>query len=578
MSIARIPSTRYTKLLSLGKGGMGEAHLAVSTGSAGVRKACVLKVLHPELLREPAARKLFFHEAQIASKLDHPKIVCTYDFGEDDDGNLFLAMEYVHGQPWSRVRAQLGPMRLPLVAHVRVLRDLLDALDHAHDFVDFDDRPLHVVHRDVAPGNVMVDYGGRVKLLDFGISKSIDSRSLALGRGFKGKLPYVSPEQVAGRAVDRRADLYAVAAMLWESIARRKRCEGEAEEVLAARVRGAEPRIEDIVPSVDPELAEVCARGLAVRPSDRYSSAPEMAAALDAWLTPREADMPRRTWAPHVRAKYEDDRAKVRRILLDELGALMDAPYATGSFATMTSIFPSSPPPAIGPGTDALVSDEAATVVQVSPRTGSYAAIGSVTPFVEITPAAPVAEESGRDSLDPRPTTLSAPAPALVPPPRKSQVGWAVAAAAMVVVAIGAVVAVVRGGHVSASATAGSPQKEAARAAASTGAPTTSSTEGLAQPVQPAPIVGASASVASTVASAVQQPAGAPEAAALAPAAPHGAHGGARYVGRPVAPSSKPTAAAAAAPDPTPAHPAAPALPAARALDERDPYAEKTHK
>lgn len=572
MSIARTTSTRYTKLLSLGKGGMGEAHLAVSSGSAGVRKACVLKELHPQLLREPAARKLFFHEAQIASKLDHPKIVCTYDFGEDDEGNLFLAMEYVHGQPWSRVRAQLGPMRLPLVAHVRILRDLLDALDHAHDFVDFDDRPLHVVHRDVAPGNVMVDYSGRVKLLDFGISKSVDSRSLVLGRGFKGKLPYVSPEQVAGKTVDRRADLYAVAAMLWESIARRKRCEGEVEEVLAARVRGAEPRIEDVVPDVDLELSQICSRGLSVRPGDRYATAAEMASALDAWLAPREGDMPRRVWAPHVRAKYEEDRAKVRKILLDELGALADAPYATSSYATMTSLFPSSPsqpPPA--PRSDAELSDDAATVVQpsttgafpasafptrpppgdlaagvlVSPPLGALALSPPVTFGLGTSPvafgvpgSAPPAEDSGRDSLDPKPTTLSAPVPPFVAPPRRSQAGWAIAAALMVAVAVVAVVAVVRG-----------PARPAAASPAEAPSTTTSAPAVASPPVVPAQTTESAPVVPSETATTVQDK---PE-----PKAPHG---------HAVLPrGSKPSPSA-------PPEPSKPSPPTARPLDEADPY------
>jgi len=568
MSIARIPSTRYVKLLSLGKGGMGEAHLAVSTGSAGVRKACVLKELHPQLLREPSARKLFFHEAQIASKLDHPKIVCTFDFGEDEEGNLFLAMEYVHGQPWSRVRAQLGPMRLPLVAHVRVLRDLLDALDHAHDFVDFDDRPLHVVHRDVAPGNVMVDYSGRVKLLDFGISKSIDSRSLVLGRGFKGKLPYVSPEQISGRTVDRRADLYAVAAMLWESIARKKRCDGEVEDVLAARVRGSEPRIEDVVPDVDLELAQICSRGLAVRPSDRYETAAEMAAALDAWLGPREGEMPRRLWAPHVRAKYEEDRAKIRKILLDELGALADAPYATGSYATLSSFYPTSPsslPPARGEGAE--LSDDAATVVQASsppsaalqsfpplapaplPQVAAFTPFGSTIPIG----AAPPAEESGRDSLDPKPTTLSAPAPAFPQPPRRSQAAWAVAAALMVVVAIAAVVAVVRGGPSASPAAAASPPKEhapdhAKPAPAPSGSPVTSAAGAEDEP---------------------RAPAATQTAPPHAPSAPHG-----RPAPRwsPPAPHPQTKPASPATQEPAPAKPT---TPTARPLDENDPYADK---
>jgi eukaryotic-like serine/threonine-protein kinase len=389
---------------------MGEAFLAVSTGTAGVRKPCVLKLLHGELLAEPSARQLFFHEAQIASKLDHPAIVCAYDFGEDDDGTFYLAMEYVHGQPWSRVRAHLSPARLPLVAHVRILRDLLDALDHAHDFVDFDGRPLGVVHRDVAPGNVMVDYSGRVKLLDFGIAKSTDAKSQIVGKGFRGKLPYVSPEQIAGFKVDRRADLYAVGAMLWESIARKKRSDGPAEDVLAARLKDTEPRIEDVVPNVDPELAVACGKALALRPSDRFASAAEMANRLDAWLAPREEECPRKTWAPHVRAKYEEERAVVHKALLDEVGALSDTtgPYLTGSYLSLSR---SMAPPRLRP------LDTAAAF-----------ALPSLPP--------PLQEDVPRESVDPRPTTLSTPVPVFDEVPKRQERRQWIVASALAFVAV----------------------------------------------------------------------------------------------------------------------------------------------
>ncbi len=398
--------------MSLGRGGMGEAFLAVSTGAAGVRKPCVLKLLHGELLAEHSARQLFFHEAQIASKLDHPAIVCAYDFGEDDDGTFYLAMEYVHGQPWSRVRAHLSPARLPLVAHVRILRDLLDALDHAHDFVDFDGRPLGVVHRDVAPGNVMVDYSGRVKLLDFGIAKSTDAKSQLVGKGFRGKLPYVSPEQVAGFKVDRRADLYAVGAMLWESIARKKRCDGPAEDVLAARLKDTEPRIEDVVPNVDPELAIVCGKALALRPSDRFSNAAEMASRLDSWLATREEECPRKAWAPNVRSKYEEERAVVHKALLDEVGALSDTtgPYLTGSYLSLSRSISMAPP--------------------------RLRALDTSTAFA-LPSIPPPPEDVQRESIDPRPTTLSTPAPLFAEvPKRQERRQWFVASALAVVAAL----------------------------------------------------------------------------------------------------------------------------------------------
>lgn len=514
----RFSSSRYTKLMSLGRGGMGEAFLAVSTGAAGVRKPCVLKLLHGELLAEPSARQLFFHEAQIASKLDHPAIVCAYDFGEDDDGTFYLAMEYVHGQPWSRVRAHLSPARLPLVAHVRILRDLLDALDHAHDFVDFDGRPLGVVHRDVAPGNVMVDYSGRVKLLDFGIAKSTDAKSQLVGSGFRGKLPYVSPEQIAGFKVDRRADVYAVGAMLWESIARKKRGDGPAEDVLAARLKDTEPRIEDVVPNADRELVAVCGKALALRPSDRFSSAAEMASRLDSWLATREEECPRKAWAPNVRAKYEEERAVVHKALLDEVGALSDTtgPYLTGSYLSLSR---SMAPPRLRP----LDTSTAFAVPSVPPPP----------------------PEDVRESIDPRPTTLSTPAPVFDEvPKRHERRQWLVASAL-------AVVAVIVLGFVgftfvrapkSPPPTLGGTSPEQAKLEPSSEPPQANATSELAQPT------------ATAVPSA---------ALAGQPTGPTRMHA------RPQKPS---LAASPPVPSATPAP--APRAPAIRPLDEADPYAK----
>jgi serine/threonine-protein kinase len=274
----------YQLITKIGEGGMGTVWLTKLPGPAGFNKLAVVKELRADLAGSPAFVEMFLNEARLAARLTHPHVVHTYG-ANDDGGRLYIAMEYLDGQPWSRVRNVLWSNRsLPLVMHLKVLVDTLAGLHYAHELRDYDGTPLLVVHRDMSPQNTFVTYDGQVKLVDFGVARAVNSqhqdRSL-----FVGKLAYSAPEQLKGAPMDRRADIFAVGVMLWEALAGRRLMEGqERSEQVRRRVSEPAPPIRQVVPTVPRTLADVCDRALALDPADRYATAAEFRDALLAYF------------------------------------------------------------------------------------------------------------------------------------------------------------------------------------------------------------------------------------------------------------------------------------------------------
>lgn len=260
-------------LAQLGQGGMARIQLALRQGPGGFRKLFVIKEMRSECATDSHA-SLFLHEARLAALLSHPNVVQAHLVGQELD-NCYLEMEYLEGQSLARLVRRVDRDNLPLETHLYILTELLAGLAHAHQLRNLSGLPLHVVHRDVSPGNVFLTYDGQVKLLDFGIAKSIELTDLPSLGSIKGKVGYMSPEQALANHVDHRSDLYSVGVMLWEAIA----CQpfvprGEAtEQSMAKRRAGYVPSLLSLCPEIEPELLEICQRALALDPKDRYQAA-----------------------------------------------------------------------------------------------------------------------------------------------------------------------------------------------------------------------------------------------------------------------------------------------------------------
>src|ERR1700759_3875497 len=192
MTVARKIARRthigpYQVLAKIGEGGMGTVYLTKMDGPAGFNKLAVVKELRADLTGSKALVEMFLHEARLAARLTHPNVVHTYGANEQD-GGLYLAMEYLDGQPWSRIRHALWQRgSLPFGLHVKVLAEILAGLHYAHELRDYDGTPLQVVHCDVSPQNVFVTYDGQVKVVDFGVARAASGEKKSGGKLLIGK-------------------------------------------------------------------------------------------------------------------------------------------------------------------------------------------------------------------------------------------------------------------------------------------------------------------------------------------------------------------------------------------------------
>jgi serine/threonine-protein kinase len=305
------PLGDHRLIAGLGKGGMANVYLALSKKQFGFSKLVVLKLMRDDL-GSPDFMQMFMHEARLAARLNHPNVVQTYEVGLLD-GSPFISMEYLEGQPLSRVLQQLGREHVPLEVQLRVLCDALEGLHYAHELTEYDGTPLNIVHRDVSPQNTFVTYSGQTKIVDFGSAKSSGSERTASGI-LKGKTGYMAPEQASNYA-DRRSDVFAIGVMLWEAIARRRLATaGEEVAALARRIAGFEDPIRRVAPNTPPELADIVDRALAPNPAHRFQSAREMRDALESWLT-RTRPCDTRQVAALLEHAFAGERTRIRHLI-----------------------------------------------------------------------------------------------------------------------------------------------------------------------------------------------------------------------------------------------------------------------
>jgi serine/threonine-protein kinase len=272
---------RFELVRRLALGGMAEVLLARPLPAIGQEPVVVKRIL-PRLANQPEFVTMFRNEARVAQLLRHPNIVRTFEFGTAEDA-YFIAMEYLDGVTTHEL-LQSSLRRgepVPYGHAVAIVSQVCAGLHYAHELLDTDGKPLQLVHRDVSPQNVVVTRQGAVKLLDFGIAKSLAVHADTGAGKLKGKLRYLSPEQCKG-ACDRRSDVFAAGLLLYELTVGRRAYRGDTEDEVIARVVSA--RIEpprSLCPSYPVELEQVLLCALARSPADRYATAAALGAALE---------------------------------------------------------------------------------------------------------------------------------------------------------------------------------------------------------------------------------------------------------------------------------------------------------
>jgi len=222
---------------------------------------------------------MFLREAGISARLEHPNIVRVYEVGEAD-GTLFIAMEFVHG---ASLRELLTSARdpLPLSAAITVLEQVARAIHAAHELRNAEGKPLALVHQDVSPHNIMVTVDGTTKLLDFGVAR-IGALDASRTDTIRGKPCYLAPEQITGDRIDRRTDVFALGAVMFELLSGQRLFDGKSVQAVYAAITSEPlPPLAEVLPKVPEPLVEVCRRALQKEAADRFPTARAFERALE---------------------------------------------------------------------------------------------------------------------------------------------------------------------------------------------------------------------------------------------------------------------------------------------------------
>ena len=327
---------RYTLDEHLATGGMAEIFLASHEAAGAFRKELVLKILQPRWAEHQAVVDMFLGEARIAAMLNHPNIVDIYD-SASEEGTYFIAMEYIRGKTLTEFarRAIEVSQLLYLDIGAHIVAEVAGALAYMNEALDQSGQPMHVVHRDVSPTNVIIGTSGQVKLIDFGIARQ--GTAIKDEAGLRpGKASYMSPEQAQGAALDGRSDIFSLGTILYEITVGRRLWRGSKENAVRRIVEEKPPPPTFVRHDYPADLEMIVMRALEKKPEDRYQSAHEFADALQYFLQDSGARMRshhqlarylRELYSPEAEAQITEDALQQARLFAegDEDGGRGDA-------------------------------------------------------------------------------------------------------------------------------------------------------------------------------------------------------------------------------------------------------------
>jgi serine/threonine-protein kinase len=314
---------RYELLLPIAQGGMATVWAARQRGSRGFQKTVAIKTMLPTLSEDPQFEQMFLDEAALAAKIHHPHVCEILDLGEQD-GLLYLVMEWIDGEPLSalaRATRQRG-QSVPLSVALRMCLSAALGLHAAHELKDENGNLVGLVHRDVSPQNILVTYDGVVKIVDFGVAKATaeaDGGRTKDGQ-LKGKVPFMSPEQALGKAVDRRTDVFAMGIVMYQLLANKHPFRGDNDMITLRRICDKEPAppLADNFPGCPRVVHELVMKALEKDPERRFQTMAELARTLDRAIAELKVEgQPDEDLPAFVRSVL-GDRAEKRRASIRE--------------------------------------------------------------------------------------------------------------------------------------------------------------------------------------------------------------------------------------------------------------------
>jgi serine/threonine protein kinase len=468
----------------------------------GFEKLVAIKTILPKFAEDIRFQQMFLDEARIASRIEHANVAHILDLGDEHDV-LYLVMEWVDGEALSKLNRAFEKkgQRIPLPVLLRVIADTCGGLHAAHELRGSDGELLGVVHRDVSPQNILMNTKGVAKLIDFGIAKARDRVAEDTNAGLlKGKIQYMAPEQALGKTVDRRADVWALGAILYHLIAGHPPYEGENQLATLHLLTSGRPPI-PLPPSVPPAISAVIRRTLAQDPARRYATAAELQAALESAMVAAGIVVTTADVAACV-AEHMGERAEARKQSIDL------ALKAAAERVRMQTLLQ---PPSSDSASGVLDASGARTSVRTSvvPSSGQHPAAMLSGGFAAALPQ-PAAVDGGgaRPVSEVSNATLgSASLESPLPPPASRMRGLVIGAgiAAVLGVAAAGVVAVRIAGKSPAATTVAAREARPPSAAASA-----SSTQGAAAAVPSATVSAAPSANGPGTASAVASVSGPP--------------------------------------------------------------------
>jgi serine/threonine-protein kinase len=280
---------RYRVVDEIGIGGMASVHLARMDGPGGFQKWVAIKRIHSHLVEDDTFIQMFLDEARVAARISHPNVATVFELGKHED-TYWIAMEYLHGEPLREVmrRCEETGQAMPPEIACRIIADAAEGLHAAHELLGKNGEKLGLVHRDVTPHNLFVTYDGTTKVVDFGIAKFSSRMSSTRAGTLKGKLAYMSPEQVHGEGIDRRTDIFALGVVLWELTTGQRLFRMDNDLDTLAKVQECNvPRPSTIVKGYPIDLEKIVMKALAKNRGERFKSARELSRALQSLLMRR---------------------------------------------------------------------------------------------------------------------------------------------------------------------------------------------------------------------------------------------------------------------------------------------------